>query len=73
MDTVTIRVSKALRDEVRALAKEDGLSVDEYLRKFVNDDKNRRAKEGMVQAMKTNSPDQSYLKEAEEWQSDRFS
>lgn len=50
MDTVTIRVSKALRD-----------------------DKNRRAKEGMVQAMKTNSPDQSYLKEAEEWQSDRFS
>lgn len=73
MTMTSIRVDSEVRDALREQARADAISLGEHLRRLAAAEDNRRAKEEMLEAMKKNPPDQEYLDEAQDWQSDRWS
>lgn len=56
-DTTTVRVSMETRNEIRALAKADGLTIDETLHKLARAERQRRMGEALG-VSHTNSTDQ---------------
>ena len=71
--TTTIKVDRELRDVLKKQAQAHGRTLGQHLEALAEAEERRGRLAGMGAAMTQNPPDDAYLAEAEEWQSERWS
>ncbi|MGC5616820.1 hypothetical protein [Georgenia sp. Z1491] len=70
--TTTIKVTSDLRDTLKAQAAARGRTLGEHLAALAEEEARRQRYARVREAMAANPPDQDYLDEVREWQSDAW-
>ena len=69
----TIKVERSTRDGLRALASERGVTMDAALKELLEEAARERRFAEVRRAMEAHPPDETYLKELREWESEAWS
>ena len=69
----TIKVERSTRDGLRALASERGVTMDTALKELLEEAARERRFAEVRRAMEVHPPDETYLKELREWESEAWS
>ena len=69
----TIKVERSTRDGLRALASERGVTMDAVLKELLEAAARERRFAEVRRAMEAHPPDETYLKELREWESEAWS
>ena len=68
----TIKVERSTRDGLRALASERGVTMDAALKELLEEAARERRFAEVRRAMEVNPPDEAYVKEFREWESEAW-
>ena len=69
----TIKVERSTRDGLRALASERGVTMDTALKELLEEAARERRFAEVRRAMEVHPPDETYLNELREWESEAWS
>ena len=69
----TIKVERSTRDGLRALASERGVTMDAALKELLEEAARERRFAEVRRAMEAHPPDETYVKELREWESEAWS
>ena len=69
----TIKVERSTRDGLRALASERGVTMDAALKELLEEAARERRFAEVRRAMEVHPPDETYLNELREWESEAWS
>ena len=69
----TIKVERSTRDGLRALASERGVTMDTALRELLEEAARERRFAEVRRAMEVHPPDETYLNELRDWESEAWS
>ena len=69
----TIKVERSTRDGLRALASERGVTMDAALKELLEEAARDRRFAEVRRAMEAHPPDETYVKELREWESEAWS
>ena len=69
----TIKVERSTRDGLRALASERGVTMDAVLKELLEEAARERRFAEVRRAMEVHPPDETYLNELREWESEAWS
>lgn len=71
--TTTIRLDGRVRDRLKTHAKASGHTLGEHIEALLDKEERVMRFERLAREMQENPPDDTYRREAEEWQSDAWS
>ena len=69
----TIKVERSTRDGLRALASERGVTMDTALKELLEEAARERRFAEVRRAMEVHPPDETYLNELRDWESEAWS
>ena len=69
----TIKVERSTRDDLRALASKRGVTMDAALKELLEETARERRFAEMRRTMEAHPPDETYLNELREWESEAWS
>lgn len=72
MSATTIRVTQEVRDRLKTHARVYGRTLNEHLIALLDEEERAMRFEQLARDLKNSPPDDSYHRDAEEWQSDAW-